>query len=210
MLGSHLSWVDELLLLHLHLGSLRHGHLVLVLHLLLHLLLLHDLWVVAVHHLLLLRHHGHSSEWVHVLRVHHLFSNDVFVHRWHSTIFNEIIHWVKVKALALKSLEELFLLKGPEIALILLRHVSTKAASLRQLRLKGAFLGLSCWVRSNALPTEVVEHLAWYLFKGLFGQLHRIISEVTERHKLHDISCHLLLVDLRVKRSLVSIQLVHG
>ena len=144
MLLHHLGWVDELLLLH---GLLLHGHLLLVHHRLalhLHLLCLHWLharlhtrlhaWVVAVHDLLLRHLNRHTSQRVHVLRVHEVVLNDVVVHRRHPAVFDEILHREQIKALLLELLEVVLLLLRPEVALILW-HVAAKAALLGQLLL---------------------------------------------------------------------------
>ena len=206
--GGHLGWIDELGL-HLHAGCLRHGHLVLVLLRLHHLLLLHHAWVVAVHDLLLLGLDGHASQRVDVLRIHVVLLDNVLVHRWHASILNEVLHSEQIKALLLEPLKELLLLEGPKVSLVLW-HVASKTARLRQLLLKSAFLSLSRRVWSDTLPSEVVKHLTWDFLKGLLGELHRVVREVAERHELHDIRGHLLLVDLGVEGGLVSVELVHG
>ena len=126
--GGHLGWIDELGL-HLHAGCLRHGHLVLVLLRLHHLLLLHHAWVVAVHDLLLLGLDGHASQRVDVLRIHVVLLDNVLVHRWHASILNEVLHSEQIKALLLEPLKELLLLEGPKVSLVLW-HVASKAARL--------------------------------------------------------------------------------
>ena len=75
-------WIDELL-------ALRwHGHLLLELLLLLHLLRLllhhlllrvHHVWLVAVHDLLLLGLHHHSLQWVHILGIHEVVLDNVVI-----------------------------------------------------------------------------------------------------------------------------------
>ena len=57
---------------------------------------------------------------------------------------------------------------------------------------------------------KVVQHLAWHLFKGLSGKLHRIVCELTIRHKLNNVGRHVLPKALRVQWSFVSVKYVHG
>ena len=113
MLG-HLSWVDELLSLHL---LLRHRHLMLVLHL--HLLL----WllagrVVPVHDLLLLGLNQYSFQRIHVLRVHEVVLDDVIVHRRHPTVLDEVLHCKEIIAFLLQLHQVLLLLLRPEVTFV--------------------------------------------------------------------------------------------
>ena len=54
-----------------------------------------------------------------------------------------------------------------------------------------------------------VEKLPWNLHKRLFGQQVRIVLEVIERHKLHDIGSHILAVGARVESLVVAIKCLH-
>ena len=76
--------------------------------------------------------------------------------------------------------------------------------------LEGATLSFVCWLRPDVMLLEVVQHLAWHLFKGLSGKLHRIVCEVSIRHKLDNIGRHVLPEALRVQWSFVSVEYVHG
>lgn len=117
MLRLHI-WVDELLAIG------RHCHLLLILHLLglLHLLriLLHHLGVglVVVHDLLLLRLHGHAFKRVDVLWVHKVVLDDVFIDRRQTLLLQEILHAKKIETLLLQLLKELLLLLGPEVVFV--------------------------------------------------------------------------------------------
>ena len=194
-------------LLHLHL-LLVHRHLLLVHLLLLHLLRLHLLWlhllgsaahvrVVSVDHLLLWSWHDCALKWIDVLWAHEVVLNEVVVEGWHATILDEVLHGEEIETLLLEPLQKLLLLLRPVVHLV---HglVTAQGASLAQLLLQGAFLGLRGRVWSNVAPSEVVEHLPGDLFKSLFSQLHRVVGEVAEWHELHNIGSHVLLVQVRI------------
>ena len=96
----------------------------LILHLLglLHLLriLLHHLGVglVVVHDLLLLRLHGHAFERVDVLWVHEVFLDDVFIDRGQALLLQEILHAIQIETLMLQLLKELLLFLRPEVIFV--------------------------------------------------------------------------------------------
>ena len=106
-------------------------------------------------------------------------------------------------------LQEIVLLARPEVILVLW-VAAAHAASLRELLLEGAALSLARGVGHDAFSLKVVKHLSWHLLKRLLCKHHRVVLEVSERHKLHDIGRHLLSVALRVERDLVGVKLVHG
>ena len=117
MLRLHI-WVDK------HLATWRHCHLLLILHLLglLHLLrvLLHHLSVgrVVVHDLLLRRLHRHAFEWVDVLRVHEVVLDDVFIDRGQALLLQEVLHAKQIETLLLQILKELLFFLGPEVIFV--------------------------------------------------------------------------------------------
>lgn len=76
--------------------------------------------------------------------------------------------------------------------------------------MQGALLSITGWVGSDSPPPEVVKHLPWHFFKCFLGKQHRVILELTEGHKLDDVSSHLPLVFLGIQGHLICIQLVHG
>jgi len=101
---------------------------------LLHLLglLLHHLSIglVVVHDLLLLRLHGHASEWVDVLWVHEVVLDDVFIDRWQALLLQEILHAKEIETLLLQLLKELLLFLGPEVIFVH-RLVASHTSCLR-------------------------------------------------------------------------------
>ena len=70
-------------------------------------------------------------------------------------------------------------------------------------------LRLSRWVWLDAFRSEVIEELDWNLSKCLFGQKHRILSELSIRYKLDDIGVHVLFESLAVQGYFVCVKLVH-
>lgn len=158
---------------------------------------------------LLLLHDRCGHEGVDVGQIAQIVRQQVLIKRLHSSVIDKVLALEKVVSLLLHALEESLTLSRPEVTLVN-RVVPTHAPSLRKLLLEGAFLGLSCRVGSDTTSAEVVEHLAWHLLKSLLRQHHRVAGEVPEGHKLDNIGCHLLLIDVRVKGRLIGIELIHG
>lgn len=202
----HLLLVHRLLLR----GALVLHRILLHVHLLLHhlrvgvVVVVYLLWV----HLLLRRH----QEGVHVLRVPEVVLDDEGVQRRIAVALGPVLGVEEADLagrLLVDLLQELILLVRPKVILIL-RVAAAHTTSLGELLLEGAALCLACGVRHDATSLEVVKHLAWDLFQSLLSEHHRIVLEVSERHKLHDIGSHLLPVALGVERDFVSVKLVHG
>ena len=62
---------------------------------------------------------------------------------------------------------------------------------------------------SNFPLFEIVEELTWHLVKSLTSQLDWVVLELAERHKLYNVSLHILLEALRVKKVIVGVEGVH-
>ena len=64
--------------------------------------------------------------------------------------------------------------------------------------LKGTLSFFSRRLGDNAFLLHKVEELAWYFLKGLLSELSWVVSKLSERHELDDVSLHVFLVFLRV------------
>ena len=126
-------------------------------------------------------------------------------------LLDEIFRFVQVMALGLHSLQELLFFHRPEVAFFCgFTYRASQTSLLRKLALKRTLLRFSRRVGRDTSSSEVVKHLARYFLKGLFRQHHRIVLEFSERHELHNVCSHLLLVFLRIERYFISIELVHS
>lgn len=62
----------------------------------------------------------------------------------------------------------------------------------RELVLNLSTLLLGPWIGLNVVLAHEIEQLSWDLFKDLLCKQVRVVLEVVEGHKLHDVSSHVL------------------
>jgi len=67
-----------------------------------------------------------------------------------------------------------------------------------------------CWAWPDVPPEEEVGELAWDLLEGFLCKFELVVLELAERHELHDVSGHVLLVLVRVERVGIGIKHIHG
>ena len=168
-----------------------------------HLLLHAHRHIDWIHHLrgvnlllMLLRyllHHERLSEHVYVARILNVVDENVQLGFAYAFLLQEVLNSVKIKAHLAGLLHERFTLVHE-----VLGDLSNLVGvwSHGKLHLNLSSLLFSPWIWLDIVLAHKVEQLTWHFFKDLFGQKMRVVLEIIERHKLHDICGHILTVGL--------------
>ena len=154
----------------------------------------------------LLHHHWLLLKDVDILRVIEVINQVIQLHLWQALALQEVLALVQIEAHIGSLLHEGFLL---------LNEVGGNGADLRPdwphrellLDLASLLLRSRMWV--DALLAHPVEQLSWHLHERLLRQQVRIVLEVVEGDKLHDVRSHVLAIRLRVECLIISIKRFH-